>query len=58
MDYRILVYGAKNSDSQIKNSPTPTESQFAKFNAHQFFPLYDIGGGKLCWHNFEINWYA
>ena len=35
MDYCMRVYGAKNSDRQIKNSLIPTESQFAKFNAHQ-----------------------
>ena len=38
----MRTYGAKNSDSQIKNSPVPTESQFAKFNAHQIFPLYSM----------------
>ena len=42
MDYCMRVYGAKNSDRQIKNSLIPTESQFAKFNAHQIFPLYGI----------------
>ena len=27
---------------KLKNSPIPTESQFAKFNAHQIFPLYGM----------------
>ena len=40
MDYCMRAYGAKNSDRQIKNLPIPAESQFAKFNAHQIFPLY------------------
>ena len=40
MDYCMCVYGSKNSDRQIKNSPIPTESQFTKFNAPQIFPLY------------------
>ena len=38
MDYCMHAYGAKNSDHQIKNSPMPTESEFAKFNACQNFP--------------------
>ena len=42
MDYCMGAYGAKNSDRQIKNSPIPTESQFAKFNVRQIFPLYGI----------------
>ena len=43
MDYCMRAYGAKNSDRQIeKNSPIPTESQFAKFNARQIFPLYSM----------------
>ena len=42
MDYCMHAYGAKNSDRQIKNSPIPTENQFAKFNARQIFPLYGI----------------
>ena len=42
MDYCMCVYGAKNSDRQIKNSPIPTESQFTKFNARQIFLLYGI----------------
>ena len=40
MDYCMRAYGTKNSDHQIKNSPIPTKSQFAKFNARQIFPLY------------------
>ena len=40
IDYCTRAYGTKNSDRQIKISPIPTESQFAKFNAHQTFPLY------------------
>ena len=43
MIYCMHVYGAKNSDCQIKKkSPIPTESQFAKFNAHQIFRLHGI----------------
>ena len=42
MDYCMGAFGAKNSDRQIKSSPIPTESQFAKFNAHQIFPLYGM----------------
>ena len=42
MDYCMRAYGAKNSDCQIKNLPIPTENQFAKFNAHQIFPLYGM----------------
>ena len=43
MDYCMRAYGAKKSDRQIeKNSPIPTESQFAKFNARQIFPQYGI----------------
>ena len=38
----MCAYSTKNSDRQIKNSPIPTESQFAKFNARQIFPLYGI----------------
>ena len=34
-NYCVRAYGAKNSDHHIKNSPIPTESQFAKFNARQ-----------------------
>ena len=36
----VSIYGAKNSDCQIKSSPIPTESQFAKFNVRQVFLLY------------------
>ena len=36
MDYCMCAYGAKNSDHQIQIG------QFAKLNAHQIFPLYDI----------------
>ena len=39
MDYCMRAYGTKNSYRQIKNSPIPTQSQFAKFNAYQIFPL-------------------
>ena len=42
MDYCMRVYGTKNSDGQIKNSPIPTESQFAQFNACQIFLLYSM----------------
>ena len=34
MDYCMCVYGAKNSDRQIKNLPIPTESQFAKHSRY------------------------
>ena len=34
MDYCMCVYGAKNSDRQIKNSPIPTESQFTKYSCY------------------------
>ena len=44
MDYCMRAYCAKNSYRQIKNLPIPTESQFAKFNARQIFPLY----GSVC----------
>ena len=42
MDYCVHAYGTKNSDHQIKNLSIPTDSQFAKFNARQIFPLYGI----------------
>ena len=38
----MCAYGAKNSDRQIKSLQIPTESQFAKFNARQIFPLYGM----------------
>ena len=38
----MRAYGTKNSDSQIKNLPIRTDSQFAKFNACQNFQLYSI----------------
>ena len=34
MDYCMRAYGVKNSDRQIKSSPIPTESQFAKFSRY------------------------
>ena len=49
MDYCMCAYGTKNSDCQIKNLPVPTESQFAKFNARQIFPLYGMQS-NLCIH--------
>ena len=53
MDYCMGAYGAKNSDCQIKNSPIPTESQLAIFNASQIFLLYGIALLVMCVeHNF------
>ena len=44
MDYCMRVYGAKN----FANTYIYTESQFAKFNARQIFPLYVISMGINC----------
>ena len=66
MVYCTRAYGVKNSGRQIKNSPISTESQFAKFNAHQIFPLYGKHSNKSNIHKdshaytyvYTNNWYS
>ena len=53
----MRTYGAKNPDRQIKISPIPTKSQFAKFNARQTFPLYGTQQGQpSCENEDSINY--
>ena len=57
MDYCMHAYDAKNSDHQIKNSPIPTESEFAKFNACQTFLLYSIIIIDMVYYNLQSHFW-